>query len=223
MVEYANEILESQIIEEFCKSFVNKLNQYKLSYYIRNKTDNISSENAIHASIIWTRQAVSQINQLIIINKNLNIEDLIVLISYIDILLEATEQVYRVLYKTKKYPDFMQDEFCFCDIPEEYSKLNNRRYFKEIRALFSAHPVNITSPCGKSRFADIPMPRCRFFKIANLKGDFNVRLWTATRDDQDTIHFPLYVDDLIRYSRILYNRYERYNKRLIDIVKKNVE
>lgn len=223
MEKYTTEILDRQILEVFCKSFVNKLGQYKLSYYLRDRNNNISSENAIHASIIWTRKAVEQINKSKTIIGSKNIDDLIVLISYIDILLEATEQVYRVLYKSKNGPDCNQEEFCFRDIPEEYNNLNNRRYFKEIRALFSAHPVNIKSPSGKKRFADIPSSKGEFFELANLKGDFNVRLWTATINDEDTIRFPLYVEDLVKYLKIIYSRYEDYSKRVIDIANKHVK
>lgn len=215
-------ILEPSILEDFSKSFTNKLSQYKLSYYLRNNEDNKSSENAIHSSIIWTRQAVSQINKSKTIKGSSSIDELMVLISYIDILLESTEQVHRALYKGDKV-NYNEDEFCFKDAPKEYREIDNRAYFKEIRSVFGAHPVNLKSPSKLKRFADIPIYKCNMFKLSNLKGDFNIRLWTATKNDEKTIHFPLYIEDLINYSQIIYKRYERYNKRLIDIAKKNIE
>lgn len=222
MQKSINLILDSNIIEKFCKSYNNKLSQYRLSYYIRSNIDNNSKENAIHSSIIWTRQAVSQINNSKTIDGSNKIEDLMILIANIDILLEATEQVYRVLYDSHKVSKFSDEQFCFKDAPDEYNNLSNRDYFKEIRSLFGAHPVNLKSPNNIRRFADIPMHRNDYFKLANLKGDFNIRLWTATKNDENTIYFPLYIKDLVKYSQIIYKRYEMYNKRLIDISKKNI-
>lgn len=222
MQESINLILDSNIIEKFCKSYNNKLSQYRLSYYIRSNIDNGSKENAIHSSIIWTRQTVYQINNSKTIDGSNKIEDLMILIANIDILLEATEQVYRVLYDSDKVSKFSDEQFYFKDAPNEYNNLSNRDYFKEIRSLFGAHPVNLKSPNNIRRFADIPMHRNDSFKLVNLKGDFNIRLWTATKNDENTIHFPLYIKDLVKYSQIIYKRYEMYNKRLIDISKKNI-
>lgn len=222
MKENIDIILDSNIIEEFCKSYDNKLNQYRLSYYIRSNIDNSSKENAIHSSIIWTREAVSQINNSKTIDGSNKIEDLMILIANIDILLEATEQVYRVLYNSNNVSRFSDEQFCFKDAPDEYNNLSNRDYFKEIRSLFGAHPVNLKSPKNIKRFADVPMYRHDYFILANLKGDFSIKLWTATKNDEKTIHFPLYIEDLINFSQIIYKRYERYNKRLIDISNKNI-
>ena len=60
------------------------------------------------------------------------------------------------------------------------------------------------------------------FAVSKLKGDFNIRLWTATKNDKDTIHFPLYVEDLLKYSQVLYSRYDKYSERLIKIAKKDI-
>ena len=217
-----NLVLNPEIIEKFCDSFISKLSKYKLSYYLRKKSNDKSAENAIHASIIWTRQAVTEINKSQLTKGSKQINDIIILISYIDILLESTEQIYRALYKSTNYPYDNQEEFCFRDIPDEYKQLNNKKYFKEIRALFSAHPVNIKTPSGELRFADIPIPKGNMFAVSKLKGDFNIRLWTATKNDKDTIHFTLYVEDLLKYSQVLYSRYDKYSERLIKIAKKDI-
>ena len=113
MQESINLILDSNIIEKFCKSYNNKLSQYRLSYYIRSNIDNGSKENAIHSSIIWTRQAVYQINNSKTIDGSNKIEDLMILIANIDILLEATEQVYRVLYDLQNFSIILESNIKF--------------------------------------------------------------------------------------------------------------
>lgn len=217
-------ILDPQILEDFCHDFVNRLMKYQLSYYLRDKSSSHSKENAIHASIIWTREAVQQINNSRTIAGSKELSDLLVLISFVDILLEARDQIYRTLYKVNNYPE-ENEVFCFHDAPSLYVKLKNRSYFKEIRALFSAHPMNLREPTEKpqaARFADIPfIGNTEIARLANQKGDFYTRLWTATKNDENTIYFPLYIDDLLVYAHLVYSRFNEFQNRLRQIASKH--
>jgi hypothetical protein len=217
-------ILDPKILEDFCHDFINRLSKYQLSYYLRDKYSGYSKENAIHASIIWTREAVCQINNSKTIAGSKELSDLLVLISFIDILLEARDQIYCTMYKEDRYPE-VNEVFCFQDAPSLYKELKNRNYFKEIRALFSAHPLNIREPTKKpqaKRFADVPfIGNTAIARLANQKGDFYTRLWTATIKDEDTIYFPLYVDDLVAYAHLVYSCFYMFQKRLKQIANKH--
>lgn len=215
------EILNPDILEQFAISFVRELCNDKLNHYIRNESTNESKENIIHSAILWSRESVFEINNSKLLYGNKNVGDLLLFIDYMDILLEATEQIYRVLYATKsQFPD--NGSLCFHDAPQQYSKETSRQYFKEIRAMFSSHPINLKDPDGKKRFADIPLPYSRANDIAGWKGDFSVRLWTATKDDEDTIHFPLYIKDLIDYAQLIYSRYIQFEQRLAQIANQEI-
>ena len=63
-------------------------------------------------------------------------------IACVDIIVEAIEQLNRVINSTKKRV-FGTDSDCFCDNP---FGMNDRDYFKTIRACFGAHPVNLDDP-----------------------------------------------------------------------------
>ena len=107
----------------------------RISYYIHDK-DNHSRANTVHSGIIWSREAVKQLNSIDFRNNH-DLNHLILLITYIDILLEATDQIYRVLYKEKKQMP-LPDDTVFLNRPELYKSLDDRQYFKEIRALLTA-------------------------------------------------------------------------------------
>lgn len=217
-------ILIPDILEQFVGSFARELHSDRLSYYIRDELPNgskASKENIIHSAILWSRTAALEINNSELLHGNKNTNALLLFIDYTDILLEATDQVYRVLYDTKEpFPDIKP--FCFHDAPQQYRKRTNRQYFKEIRAMFSAHPINLKDPDGKKRFADVPLPYSKINEIAGWGGDFAIRLWTATKDDEDTIHFPVYIQDLIDYAQLIYSRYIQFEQRLIQIANRDV-
>lgn len=234
-----NEILNPQILEDFHSDFINRLSSCKLSYYLREKGSNKSKENAIHASIIWIREAVRQINNSKTVRGSEELSDLFVFISFIDILLESSDQIYCTLYNK----DFNTEQggFCFHGVPSLYEGLDNKKYFKEIRALFSAHPVNLREPSQKprkARYADLPFVGTNdravhdanlslfgqklFAMFAGLKGNFYTRIWTATKDDEDTIYFPLYINDLIAYASLIYERLPEYKSRLKQIANRKI-
>ncbi len=210
-------ILDPLQLEDFCSDFVHRLEKYKLSYYLRDRSNHHSAENAIHSSIIWSREAILHVNQYYNNKKELHFNDLILLITFIDLLLESFDQINRVLFETD-YID--NDSFCFKCAPKLYHGMNNRSYFKEIRALFSAHPVNIREPVIQSkpkkyRYADLPFSNtARVSKLLKREGDFYTRLWTATSNDHDTIYFPIYLNDLFCYAQQIYKRIPIFRERL---------
>lgn len=218
----ANQNLDPNILEEFCCSYGKKLRSYKLSYYIRDADKNCSRENVIHSAIIWSREAIHWINECKEINGNMDANGLFLFIHYVDILLEATTQIYRVLYKEGKGAEEINKKSCFHGKPELYADLSDEKYFKEIRSIFSAHPMNLNTPQKEKRFADFPRPHTERDSIWGLDGDFVVRTWTNTKNDENTLYFSLYIQDLLDYAKSLYSLFPYYEKRLRNIARKKV-
>lgn len=220
-----NKILDESFIEQFSTLFEKYLKNYKLSYFFRSKEDNFSKENIIHSSIIWIRFCVNQINESRIFNGSTKSIELYTLISIIDTLKEGLDQIYRVLYNTDNNEYGDDKALCFKDLPEPYNKLKNSQCFKEIRAIFAIHPSNLKMPDNKEdrRYADLCYAKSEFSKIANRKGDFYTRIWTRTKNDEATIYFPLYVKDLIDFSKLIYSQLEQFIIRLEQIANKKHE
>jgi len=59
----------------------------------------------------------------------------------------------------------------------------------------------------------------RFLPILPVirKGDFYTRIWTRTKNDEGTIYFPLYVEDLVDYSKLIYTQLENFITKLKQI------
>jgi len=219
-----NKILDESIIEQFSKLFENYLSNYKLSYYLRSKEENFSKENIIHSSIIWIRFCIQEINKSKIFKGSTEAIELYTLISIVDTLKEGLDQIYRVLYD-KVSNDYVDDkELCFKDLPEPYCKLNNSKCFKEIRAMFAIHPANLQMPDNNEdrRYADLFYAKNEIGNIANRKGDFYTKVWNRTKNDDKTIYFPLYVEDLMNFSKLIYSQLEDLIIRLKQIANKKV-
>ena len=211
--------LDTKDLELFAKKFSDRLLDGRICYYLK-KDDNGYKANAVHAGIIWSREVIAELNRRDYDKvAELQTSDLLLLIFYVDILLEATDQIYRVLYNTKKTENLSEKEI-FVNKPALYSKLDDRGYFKELRAIFGAHPVNLKEPKDKKlRFADIPMrpnPIIQFKKYPSINGeyDFYERLWTSTRHDDDTIFMPLKVSEVLGFAKVLVDRFAQFTERL---------
>lgn len=211
--------LDTKDLELFARKFCDRLMDRRIYYYLK-KDDNGCKANVVHSSIIWSREVITELNRREYgLKGKLQTSDLFLLIFYVDILLEATDQIYRVLYNTSK-TEKLSDKEIFVNKPELYSKLDDREYFKELRAIFGAHPVNLKEPnSGAVRFADIPLrfhPSIQFDNYPPIKGeyDFYERLWTSTRYDDDTIFIPLKVSEILEFANVLVGRFKRFNERL---------
>ncbi len=221
--------LNAEYIEKFAQSFCNRLMDNRINYYIQKQKTNHSKANAVHSGIIWSRECVEQLNSCDFLDKsNHDLSHLILLITYIDILLESTDQIYRVLYNETK-PMNTPENTIFVNRPELYRDLSDREYFKELRALLSAHPINLNEPFTKEkRFADIPIqynPITDFKSYHQIEGnyDFSSRIWTATKKDENTIHVPIRISELHKFAELLNERYIVFEKRLRDIAHRRIE
>lgn len=212
-------VLDTKGLELFANKFCDRLMDGRINYYLK-KNDNGDKANAVHAGIIWSREVITELNKRKYDNvTELQTSDLLLLIFYVDILLEATDQIHRVLYNTSKVELLLEKEI-FNNKPEPYMQLSDKDYFKELRAIFGAHPVNLKEPISRAaRFADIPMKEnsiIRFYNYPPIKGeyDFYERLWTSTRHDDDTIFMPLKVSEVLEFAKVLVERFAQFTERL---------
>lgn len=131
--------MDKQLIVDF-RNWINE-NDWTLFKY-RDK-DNRNQWNCICSAMDWIDVSVQYISchPLTAIRENQSIE-LFSYIASVDIIVEAVEQLYRVICGTK-IQLFKSSKDCFPDNPFSQT---DREYFKTIRACFGAHPVNLEDP-----------------------------------------------------------------------------
>ncbi len=128
--------------------------------------------------------------------------DLYGYLSCVDVIVEATNQLNRCVLGVSgmaKVPSLQFPTRCFVTRPEAFAKLSDRNYFKELRAAFGAHSVNLNDPTAKSapkhktpenapkheakRFASWVLSRERG-QVSN-EFDFSVRLYSNSIGVED--------------------------------------
>lgn len=131
--------MDRKIIDDF-RDWINE-NDWTLFKY-RDK-DNRNQWNCICSAMDWIDVSVQYMSchPLTAIREYQSIE-LFSYIASVDIIVEAVEQLYRVICSTEKQL-FKNDRDCFPDNPFSQT---DREYFKTIRACFGAHPVNLKDP-----------------------------------------------------------------------------
>lgn len=216
-------ILDLEIIDEFSKRYSSALNKDNLKSILVDADNKIYKANIIHSAIIWIRQCVNEINKSKAISGSKELIDLLGLFSLIDILIESTDQIYRVLYKEKGGVGNKDRMSCFKDVSEPYNELSDKMYFKELRALFGAHAVNIKAMDNnyQKRYADTPRNWCRFANIkfsGKEKGDFYTKAWTPTKNDKDTIYIILRIKELEEFAKKRYALINMFTEKLNEII-----
>ena len=130
--------------------------------------------------------------------------DTLNLMQYIitmDVMVDSINQLFRVIEginKTKDLP-LADDRTIF-----KQTKLSDYDYFKHIRAVFSTHPVNLTSVDG------VPNNTGERFYASwvaknSLDGDYYVFLYSNNPEKDEQIPFDIKVRDLNLYGKKRYN------------------
>ncbi|CEI72584.1 hypothetical protein [Romboutsia hominis] len=164
----------NSIINEF-REFVNNNLDYIIYVYANKNGRN--QWNCICASMNWIEVALDNISCIQYDEKNINIKCMQVYsyISAIDLIWESIKQLHRVIVSPKGVP-FKDDIRVF----EKQLELNDNEYFKHLRAIFGAHPVNIKDPSNPTAkyFANWPNE--------DLFGDYDFvsTLWTADTGEE---------------------------------------
>lgn len=122
--------------------------------FVYNKYRNINGKNKwsiICSCMDWITVSTEYINLTEIKANNANIISMQVysMITSYDIIIESVIQLHRVFFDTDKSP--FNDETAIFN-----KEVSDKSYFKQIRAMFGAHPVNLTGldgDKGKQYFA----------------------------------------------------------------------
>ncbi|MGL5713131.1 MAG: hypothetical protein ACRCXT_23630 [Paraclostridium sp.] len=162
------------ILNEF-REFVNDNLDYMIDVYANNNGRN--QWNCICACMNWIEVALDNISCIEYDEKNINIKCMQVYsyISAIDLIWESIKQLNRVIVSPKGIP-FKDDTRVF----EKQLDLHDNEYFKHLRAIFGAHPVNIKDPSNPTAkyFANWPNED-RFGGY-----DFISTLWTSDTGEE---------------------------------------
>lgn len=175
------------------------------SYFILYKYGNIENKNRwniICSCMDWISVAVRTVNVPKLDMNNLDSKTMEVYsyISTIDIIHEAIKQLHRVLINNKTIP-FQNQKKIFKD-----NKLckDDNSYFKQVRAIFGAHPVNIDNIDGK-RFASWP--------YQSDTDDFDLQVSLYSNElEKDDILFGIKFKEI---DEFLFHHYS-YLQKLID-------
>lgn len=120
-------------------------------------------------------------------------------ISCIDIICESINQLSRVLSPKESISD--DDKRCFVSKCELFKDMDDNRYFKEIRACFGAHPVNIGER-GHKYFASWPSVTSFTEKL------YSILVYKSNYSDDEFL-FEVKIDEL---NSFLIKRYKFIEK-----------
>lgn len=132
-------MFDKQLIEEFR----NTVNETDFTFFRYSDKHNKNQWNCICSAMDWITVAIDHLNTYP--DANVRTLSSMVIYSYIasvDILVEAVQQLHRVICPNNKLI-FAKDRECFSNNPFGKTDLD---YFKSIRAFFGAHPVNLDEP-----------------------------------------------------------------------------
>lgn len=163
--------------------------------------------NVICSCMNWISVAVRSLNNASDLNmQNIDIKVMQVysLISAIDIISEAIAQLHRVFVNNKTQP-FKNERTIFKD---RAFNVDDNIYFKELRASFGAHPVNLNERDNSKWFASWP-----YESVCDKEG-LNVSLYSNNRDYEDIILF-------LDYNELKEFVESRYN--YLDVIIKAIE
>jgi hypothetical protein len=170
------EISESLILQ--FRDLVNSNNDYVLFHYRNVKGKN--KWNCICSCMDWISVAVRYLSNGIKFDENIDIRvmQLFSYISAVNIVVDSIIQLHRVFFDTDEVP-FKGDKKIFVD--NDFN-LDDYDYFKEIRAIFGAHPVNLKSKknLDDKRYASWP-----FKPFSSQNAFFEVRLYSNRAGVED--------------------------------------
>lgn len=151
--------------------------------------------NIVCSCMDWITVAIKYLKSIDELDEDLDIKAMQVysIISSVDLVFESICQLHRVFINNKTMP-FVGEKGCFAN--PLFDKSDNE-YFKEIRAAFGAHPVNLNGD-GEKRFASWPYHD--FMK----DDDFTVTLYSNKVGIND-LHMSLKISELIYFLNRNYN------------------
>jgi len=160
--------------------------------------NNKNQWNCICSAIDWIEVSANYISSHNIFSLGVDQGiELYAFLSSVDIVVEAVEQLHRVIFAESKKV-FADDNDCF---PDNAFGLNDRDYFKELRACFGAHPVRLNDPeepdnKNAKRFAS--------WSSRVGTGDYSVILY-SNRVDGENINLGIEFKQLVKFLNKYYS------------------
>lgn len=166
-------------------------------YHLYHSQDGKNHWNIICSCMDWISVSIRFLSNNFQLNEDIDVRvmQFYSVISSIDIVHEAINQLHRVFFKDHGVP-FSKNEEIF-----RGNKLgvDDNSYFKEIRAMFGAHPVNLTHHGNEKWYASWPYDHYK-----SEDSTFELRLYSNKVGVND-ITFGVNINDL---ELFLIQRYE---------------
>lgn len=206
--------IDDTLITDF-RDVVNE-QEFAYSYFINR--DGKNQFSPICSCMDWISVSVRYLMDFPEFSENIDVKAMQVysLISSIDIIVEALQQLHRIIesdHKLTKWP-FRKSVSIFKNKTPYLSSEDDDAYFKSIRAIFGAHPTNLINNQGERLFASWP-----HFHTFN-ENDFTISLYNNTPGIDDII-FGIKFGELIAYVESRYNYLSMLKNSLIAIRNKH--
>ncbi|MEB6378764.1 hypothetical protein MXM41_07435 [Leclercia adecarboxylata] len=215
-----------EIIKEFSvtlndsliNDFRDVVNDEGFAYHYFANKDGRNQFNPICSCMDWITVAVRSISNFPELSEDIDVKAMQVysLISSIDIVTEAVGQLHRIIMNDPKRKDkwpFKDSTHIFVEKSSYLSDRNDDDYFKEIRAIFGAHPTKLEK--GSERmFASWP-----HYHAFN-ENDFTVSIY-SNKPESDNIIFGIKIKELLEYLKERYEYLSVLGKVLQDLKKKH--
>jgi hypothetical protein len=189
------EIISDELINEF-REVVNDNHMFVFHLYSNKKGKN--QWNPICSCMDWISVAIRSIQDASKFSTNIDVKVMQIysLISSIDIVNEAITSLHSILKGEKRrVSPFKGLTDCFSDT---CGLADDDSHFKEIRARFGAHPVNLDGESGERLFASWP------HNGSDDDYDLEVRLYSNIVGNEDKT-FGIRLEELLRFMTSRYS------------------
>jgi hypothetical protein len=196
--------LTDKLIDDF-RETVNSNSGFVFHYYHSKEEKNYF--HIVCSCMDWISVAIRFLSKDITpdVNVDVRVMQFFSVISAIDIVFESIVQLHRVIFQNNKIP--------FKGIHEIFKgnqlDLDDNDYFKEVRAMFGAHPVNLNGQGDQKWFASWP-----YDHLTTDKTTFELRLYSNKVGVND-LTFGLHINQLQDFLLQRYNYLTELKKEII--------
>ena len=196
--------LSPKLINDFRK----KANENWAVYHIYKEHNGKDLWGLICSAMDWITVAIDGIDISLLSGDNSNEASIkmMTFLSCIDVMWEGISQLYRVLYDTGKVP-LKDDRTVFND-----KEKTDNEYFKVIRAIFMAHPVNLNNVYGESDKWFASWSGGQF-----SSKNFSVILYSNIPGKQ-SVEFPISYSELMNFASRRYSLLSDFMDKIDEIL-----
>lgn len=194
------------INKEILRNFRSSVNgNYNFVNFTYSAIEDKNKWNIICSSMDWITIGVSYLTKPKEFDDNANIKSMqfYSIISAIDLVVEAIKQIARVIMPKSKLP-YDQDSSIF------KKQINDDLFFKEIRAMFGAHPVNLRQNNDKERWY-----ASWSYESYDTENAFELLLYSNEKN-KDFQRIKISINDLEKYLIQRYEYLKTIEKKIIE-------